>query len=605
MTAGRPLSFITLLALGATSAMGARHVSPVLVPGPTGGHETHKAGSYFGYPPADEVSVVAAAVDRGASFSAPTDYPPERHVAYSPGMDTYFVAYEWNEAQDFMIATNYWQEVGGIGFWSFPGTPSESTQDDAGRPSLCGNGDGMALAYHAVASGSDFQVYFNQFDGATQSWGESVAVAPEIPSTNFPHLCRSADGTWMIVCDKGPISDPAGDVVVFTSTDGTTWAESVVQPGVITNWTLPTGAADPSNGDLYVAYSDDTNGDNYADIAIHRSTDGGQTWSTQQTVAAGAAGQQNVVPSIVVDQNHLVHLIYQRNISEDYTSGGLAGMDFGIAGPPRYVVGTFVTPDQWVTQSDEAMLNREYLTALPDSCEMEPTISNIATDTLTGIPQLGIERHPGGDRLYAAYTQFYMATAAAEGGWLICGPTQVWTQTLDTANGKGWSERHMVSAITIEQSLEDRNAIYVGITQDIPDNDAGAGYVWSEMNAAAPPSDVFFVRHYSPVGIQGGDPPGAPALATAAVLHPAAPNPFNPMTWISYDLPAATEVSLTVYDATGKQVRVLQNGRLSAGSHRATWDGSNEQGGHVASGVYFYRLETELQSSTRSMVLVK
>ncbi len=605
MTAGRPLSLVTLFALGATTAVAAKHVDSVFVPAPTAGHEMHKAGTYFGYPPEDEVSIIAAGVDRGASFSAPTDYPPERHVAYSPGMDTYFVAYEWNEAQDFMISTNYWQEVGGIGFWSFPGTPSETTQDDAGRPSLFGTDDGMAVAYHAVASGSDYQIYFNKFDSGSQSWNNSIAVAPELPSTNFPFLCRSSDGTWMIVCDKGPIADPTGDIAAFISSDGVTWTESVVQQGVVTNWTLPTGAADPSNGDLYVAYSDDIDGDGNADLAIHRSTDGGQSWSSQQTVTVGAPGRQAVVPSMVVDQNHTVHIIYQQNISTDYTSGGLSGMDFGIAGPPFYVSGAFVGPDQWVGQTEQALLDREYLTTLPDSCGVEPTIATIATDTLTGMPQLGIERHPGGDVLYATYTQFYMAVTAAEGGWLICGPTQVWMQSLNTAGEAGWSERWMISAITEEQGFEEeRNSIYVGITQDIPGGDAGAGFVWSEMNAATAPSDVLFARHRVPVGI-AGDSPATPTPAGHAILHPAAPNPFNPLTQIAYELPVAGEVSLVVYDATGRRVRVLQDGQMAAGSHRVTWDGSNDQGGSVASGVYFYRLETQQESSTRSMVLVK
>ena len=319
----------------------------------------------------------------------------------------------------------------------------------------------------------------------------------------------------------------------------------------------------------------------------------------------GAPGRQAVVPSMVVDQNHTVHIIYQQNISTDYTSGGLSGMDFGIAGPPFYVSGAFVGPDQWVGQTEQALLDREYLTTLPDSCGVEPTIATIATDTLTGMPQLGIERHPGGDVLYAAYTQFYMAVTAAEGGWLICGPTQVWMQSLNTAGEAGWSERWMISAITEEQGFEEeRNSIYVGITQDIPGGDAGAGFVWSEMNAATAPSDVLFARHRVPVGI-AGDSPATPTPAGHAILHPAAPNPFNPLTQIAYELPVAGEVSLVVYDATGRRVRVLQDGQMAAGSHRVTWDGSNDQGGSVASGVYFYRLETQQESSTRSMVLVK
>ena len=64
------------------------------------------------------------------------------------------------------------------------------------------------------------------------------------------------------------------------------------------------------------------------------------------------------------------------------------------------------------------------------------------------------------------------------------------------------------------------------------------------------------------------------------------PNPFNPGTTITYELPRASEVRLSVYDILGREVSVLVNGRVDAGSHRARFDGSG-----LASGVYMYRLE--------------
>ena len=603
MVIARSVQIAALVALG-TGAATALTLHPVFVPGPTGGNDIHKQGDYFGYPP-DTATVVTAAVDRGANFSGPTDYPPERHAAYSFGTDTYFAAYEWNDVGDMMIGVKFWQDIGGIGFWSFESTPSElDYQTDAGRPSILGTETGLAIAYHGTTIDSDFQVYFNTFDQGQGAWGESLLIDGTIPSTNFPFLDRSSDGTYMIVCDKGPIANPTGDVTTFISADGLTWTESVVQTDVVTNWTLPTGASDPTNGDLYVAYSDDINDDTHADIAIHRSTDGGMTWSSQQTVTSGGPGDQRTFPSLVVDQDHVVHMIYQHNMAADYTSGGLNGLNsIGPAGPPSYLVGSFTGPDTWETTTDEALISREDLVALPDSCALSPTLANIATDTLSGIPMMGIHHGAGGDVLFASYNNSYMAVTAEGGGWSVCGPMQTWIQQFDMRSASEWGERVMVSNISAEEFQLDRNAMYVGLMQDVPL--AGPGMVWSEMNAAVAPSDVMYNRPFMiEVGIDG-DQPGAPAAPQGVALYPASPNPFNPMTQISYQLDAPTEVALQVYDAAGRQVRTLDRGLREAGTHRVSWNGNNDQGQQVASGVYFYRLSAAGQSTTRSMLLLK
>lgn len=90
------------------------------------------------------------------------------------------------------------------------------------------------------------------------------------------------------------------------------------------------------------------------------------------------------------------------------------------------------------------------------------------------------------------------------------------------------------------------------------------------------------------------------------VLYGNVPNPFNPETVIRYGLPVESEVVLEVYDALGQQVKVLVSGVRSAGDHEVMWDGRNEMGGLVSSGVYFYRLRAgEGFSQMRRMLLLK
>ena len=88
------------------------------------------------------------------------------------------------------------------------------------------------------------------------------------------------------------------------------------------------------------------------------------------------------------------------------------------------------------------------------------------------------------------------------------------------------------------------------------------------------------------------------------------PNPFNPETWIPYQLSEAAEVTVTLHSSDGKLVRTLELGQVPAGiyqsrSRAAYWDGRNAQGEPVASGIYFYTLTAGDFSATRKMVIRK
>lgn len=83
------------------------------------------------------------------------------------------------------------------------------------------------------------------------------------------------------------------------------------------------------------------------------------------------------------------------------------------------------------------------------------------------------------------------------------------------------------------------------------------------------------------------------------------PNPFNPETSIHFALPAPMQVSLAVFDRLGRQVRQLYQGLLTPGEHRLLWDGRNNRGETMSSGLYFYRLTTPDGIRSGKMVLMK
>jgi hypothetical protein len=83
------------------------------------------------------------------------------------------------------------------------------------------------------------------------------------------------------------------------------------------------------------------------------------------------------------------------------------------------------------------------------------------------------------------------------------------------------------------------------------------------------------------------------------------PNPFNPETQINYALPQDCDVKVTIYNLLGQRVRTLVDERQSAGYRTVLWDGKDEQGVDVASGVYFYRLKAGDFVDSKKMLLLK
>ena len=128
------------------------------------------------------------------------------------------------------------------------------------------------------------------------------------------------------------------------------------------------------------------------------------------------------------------------------------------------------------------------------------------------------------------------------------------------------------------------------------------------------------IREDEPAGIalggtaRGSVSPGAPSLSSVGSVQNTLlanyPNPFNPETWIPYQLSASADVSVSIYAVDGRLVRRLDLGHQVAGVYRsrsraAYWDGRNEFGERVASGLYFYTLTAGDFTATRKMLIRK
>jgi hypothetical protein len=106
-------------------------------------------------------------------------------------------------------------------------------------------------------------------------------------------------------------------------------------------------------------------------------------------------------------------------------------------------------------------------------------------------------------------------------------------------------------------------------------------------------------------GIQSLEPLKLRAIPTEFGLGQNYPNPFNPTTSIKYQIAENANVSLTVYNMLGQQVKSLITGQQEAGYYTVNWDGTNEYGSKVASGIYIYRLQAGKYIQTLKMNLLK
>ncbi len=126
------------------------------------------------------------------------------------------------------------------------------------------------------------------------------------------------------------------------------------------------------------------------------------------------------------------------------------------------------------------------------------------------------------------------------------------------------------------------------------------GATWNDFMASA----VHAAQKYGdiPTDINVGDNVNLPR---AFAVYQNYPNPFNPTTTISFAIPQAGWVRVDIFDILGRRVREAFDGQLNAGEHALVWDGEDNDGESVASGVYFYRVRYHESSLTRKMLMMK
>ena len=113
------------------------------------------------------------------------------------------------------------------------------------------------------------------------------------------------------------------------------------------------------------------------------------------------------------------------------------------------------------------------------------------------------------------------------------------------------------------------------------------------------------VYHYAYDGLTISDDKQRTVVADDYVLAQNFPNPFNPSTKIEFKIPMIEQVNISVYNLEGRLIKTLVNQVMSAGNHVVNWDGTNEIGAKVSTGMYIYQLKTNSTNLNRRMTFIK
>jgi hypothetical protein len=375
------------------------------------------------------------------------------------------------------------------------------------------------------------------------------------------NIATDNSGIVYVVWATSPDNSNWEQLQLRKSTDGgVTWIPSIQNPPVIINLQYSAGAgtslgpsmtADMQNNTLYLVYSGNTNSQNYFDVFMKKSTDGGTTWSGETRVNQVQTGYQTY-PWISCDPmtGYLACIYYDsRNGYHAYLS---ISTNFG---------------SSW--------------------CDMQ--ISNVASQNSlgggNGNDYIGVEFNKGiiypvwADRRdhYLNYKTFIYPFEVIAKDYIVQGPTLSGTQLIQSANTITASNVTINSGANVTMRTVNSITLLPGFyTNDnsyfsadlFHCDERGKAELYAQLTNAQKDNSAPF--EFS--------------------LYQNYPNPFNPSTTIKYSLKNDSWVTIKIYNILGQEVKKLVDGYKQKGNNLVVWDGSNNYGNNVSSGIYFCKL---------------
>ncbi len=547
------------------------------------------------------------------------------HVAWTNG--------EQDGSAERHIYYNVWDPE--LGSFLFNGGVRVDAGSRAGFTNMAAGTNGFGFpAFHEVAISlphATASIDFLPTSGAFT--GFEVPYPAGEPQIIWPHIDMDINGKiHMVATESGGASADyyARGVPQYDGGFGLeiVWEQGFDTPFVDATFITMDVACSRQSEKVAVAWIADPVGDHDSEnIWMKVSNDGGETWGndipvtnippidTMCVINGGdwiTCNADTFRPwvdlSIILDDQDNVHIAYTAQASFYFD-------ETGAANPAGYV---YATLWHWGEDREEfSLVNQAYFA--------NDSVALGVNNLMSHRPSLAIDTTT--DYLYCSFQQFDQH-AYSDAGY----PMGEFYMTVSTDNGQTWAVPTNVSntpgepnQVTGEDPSERdiTTAKYVtnGIIHTMYQHDYAAGSAVAASGPEGPTTLNEMIYMQIPVGDIPTDPrqeiwafradsTGFPQiesaderaeLPTGFMLHQNYPNPFNPTTHIQFDLAKAGNVSLTVFDVTGRQVAtLLDNENLGAGVHTLNFDATG-----LSSGVYFSRLDIGGTSMTRKMVLLK
>lgn len=543
-------------------------------------------------PPIDSLCLVFSGIDYGGDNNSPQAYPPAKHITNVMVGSYYFpvVTWETSIAWGKQSLFSYWDDL--FQFWSYPDSFTSNLSQDTGRPAMCSDSKGnLHFAWHQLGNPDGYEIFYTRAFLDTSAGVIQYNVerpATMISVTNgqeetFPSIAICGDTLIMVVYPRR--SGTARNAIAYNySTDGgNTWAGQALaydhggeMPG---SWIEPSIAPDPNSEDFWVTVNFDYSGNACMDItALHWDAQS-NTWSIELAAEGAVAPNDHALcmPAIVVDYNSIPHIVFAVNVGPG--GGGIGGLwTFSACGPAGTLYYIHRLGGTW---SSRSVIN------FP---RYQPC------NYISGWPSLGIATD---NTIYFSTTQPESATVDTS-AFL---PFNVYYGEITPYFG-AIAYGGKASNLTFGDSA---NTIYAHTTYnvplggEVPSGTEGPGITWCQLINKLPPSDCYYIHKDSLAGINETEAPATPSPVT---LYQNYPNPSKKKTMIRFTISNNTNISLNIYDISGRLVKTLANGIPGTGSYFVVWDGKNEEGKEVPGGVYLYTLRAGAYKETRKLLLI-
>ena len=496
----------------------------------------------------------------------------ESPASAEAGSDEYIVV--WQDARG--IDTDiYAQKVssGGVLLWDEAGLPVCSAPGNQESPAVIIDGAGGVIAVWIDARGSDMDIYAQRIDGdGAPLWTSSgIPLCAAMGNQNEVKIVPDGSGGVIAVWQDSR----NGNIDIYAQrvgSDGTPlWGADGVAVCAFPADQIQPSAVPDGDGGIIIAWSDNRGGE--ADIMAQRlDATGSELWQVGGVALCTLPGDQTL-PYAAVDGSGGAIVAWQdeRGDSPDIhaqrisATGGIVWKENGVVvcNAPGDQLSPSIAPDG----VGGAFMPWE--------------------DMRSGESDIYIQRITGNGKPAEPPVSSHSATLGKNG------VTVKWTVSSDAEllrfsvwRAVGTSENYRTIIVSIEQKGNS-----FSFTDEILLT--GIAYTYRIEYRSGNRSYLLFTTE--PVHIP-------PEKHPQVQSHP---NPFNPSTTISYELPARGHVRLDIYDAAGRRIVRLVCAVQDEGLHRIVWDGRDSNGSQVASGIYFSRLAAGGSTVTRKMVLVR